>query len=128
MAMLVIYFAIMVSYPLITCLFFSIFLFLAICLWKIFTKAGEQGWAAIVPIYNKYILVKIARLPVYYFVALYIPFLLLVIKSSIPNAISEAVNIAVLCLYCFIMYNLCKQFGKGIGYTLGMVFLPFIRE
>ncbi len=29
-------------------------------LWKVFTKAGEQGWKSLIPIYNSYILFKIA--------------------------------------------------------------------
>ena len=28
-------------------------------MWKMFTKAGEEGWKAIIPIYNAYILCKI---------------------------------------------------------------------
>jgi hypothetical protein len=29
-------------------------------MWKVFVKAGHPGWAAIVPIYNLYILTQIA--------------------------------------------------------------------
>jgi hypothetical protein len=36
------------------------------------------------------------------------------------------ITIAVAITSMFIIYNLCKQFGKGIEYTLGMIFLPFI--
>lgn len=28
--------------------------------WKTFAKAGEPGWAAIIPIFNTYIMLKIA--------------------------------------------------------------------
>jgi hypothetical protein len=31
--------------------------------WKVFTKAGQPGWAAIIPFYNLYIMVKIAGKP-----------------------------------------------------------------
>ena len=31
--------------------------------WKMFEKAGQPGWAAIIPIYNLYILLKIAGRP-----------------------------------------------------------------
>lgn len=31
-----------------------------VALWPVFTKAGRPGWAAIIPIYNTYTLVKIA--------------------------------------------------------------------
>jgi hypothetical protein len=32
-------------------------------MWKVFTKAGQPGWAAIIPIYNIYIMTKIAGKP-----------------------------------------------------------------
>ena len=32
-------------------------------LWKVFVKAGEPGWAALVPIYNLVVLLKIAGKP-----------------------------------------------------------------
>lgn len=32
-----------------------------VALWRIFTKAGEKGWNCLIPIYNMYILFKIAN-------------------------------------------------------------------
>lgn len=37
--------------------------FLVVCQWKIYTKAGQPGWACIIPIYNYYILLKIVGKP-----------------------------------------------------------------
>lgn len=34
--------------------------FSIIITWKLFTKAGEEGWKSIIPIYNTYIMIKIA--------------------------------------------------------------------
>ncbi|WP_223623026.1 DUF5684 domain-containing protein [Microbacterium sp. EST19A] len=39
---------------------FIIYIILAIALWKVFAKAGEPGWLAIIPIVNVFVLVKIA--------------------------------------------------------------------
>ena len=33
-----------------------------VALWKVFVKAGKQGWEAIIPFYNSWILVEIAGL------------------------------------------------------------------
>ena len=33
-------------------------------MWKVFTKAGKPGWAAIIPIYNIWVLLEIAGKPV----------------------------------------------------------------
>ena len=37
--------------------------FMIAAMWKIFEKAGQPGWAAIVPIYNLYVLLKIVGSP-----------------------------------------------------------------
>ncbi len=34
-------------------------IFMIACMWRIFSKADEKGWAALVPIYNLYVLYKI---------------------------------------------------------------------
>ena len=73
-------------------------------LWKIYTKAGQPGWAAIVPIYNIIILMNIVGRPVWWVVLFCIPF----------------VNfVAVIIVYI----DLARSFGKDIGFALGMIFL-----
>ncbi len=76
-------------------------------LWKTFEKAGQPGWAAIVPIYNMIIMLKIAGRPIWWFVLLLIPFV------SIIVSIVVAIDIA-------------KNFGKGTGFGIGLAFLGFI--
>jgi hypothetical protein len=76
-------------------------------LWKIFDKAGEPGWAAIVPIYNLYIMLKIAGRPGWWLLLYFIPFVNLIISIIVS-------------------IDIAKHFGKGTGFALGMVFLPFI--
>ena len=38
---------------------FAICIVMIIAEWKLFKKAGQPGWAAIVPFYNAYVLTKI---------------------------------------------------------------------
>ncbi len=76
-------------------------------LWKTFTKAGEPGWAAIIPIYNYIVLLKIIGRPIWWIILLFIPF----------------VNFVVLII---MMIDLAKAFGKGTGFGIGLVFLSFI--
>ncbi len=75
--------------------------------WKVFTKAGEYGWASIIPFYNLYVLTKISGRSGWWFLLLFIPL----------------VNIVMLFV---IFYGVSQAFGKGIGYTIGLYFLPFI--
>ncbi len=72
--------------------------------WKIFTKAGEPGWAAIIPIYNLVVLLKIAGKPAWWVLLMLIPIVNFVIAI-----------IAILAV--------AKNFGKGAGFAMGMLFL-----
>lgn len=76
-------------------------------LWKVFTKAGQPGWAAIVPIYNVYVMCKIAGRPGWWVVLYVIPIVSLVVAI-------------------IVMVDLAKAFRKGTGFALGLVFLGFI--
>jgi hypothetical protein len=75
--------------------------------WLIFAKAGQPGWAALVPVYREWLLVKIVGKPVLWFLLLMIP----------------GVNAIIALL---IVFNLATVFGKGGGFGAGMLFLPFI--
>jgi len=44
-------------------------------LWKLFEKAGQKSWAALIPIYNWYIWLKIIKKPMWWFIFLAIPFI-----------------------------------------------------
>jgi len=76
-------------------------------LWAVFAKAGQPGWAAIVPIYNSYVLVLIAEKPIWWFIMFFIP----------------CVGIV---FYVLALIEVCKRFDKGAGYAIGMLLLPFI--
>jgi len=76
-------------------------------LWKTFAKAGEPGWGAIVPIYNVYLMCKIAGRPGWWVLLYLIPCV------SVIIAIIVAIDIA-------------KNFGKGVVFGLGLAFLSFI--
>lgn len=76
-------------------------------MWKTFTKAGQPGWAAIVPIYNLYIWTKIVGRPWWWLLLMFIPIVSIVIAI-------------ILCV------DLAKSFGKGIGFAVGLILLGFI--
>src|ERR1700690_1558250 len=44
-----------------------------VCLWKVYQKAGQPGWASIIPIYNAYILLKIAGRPGWWLLLYFVP-------------------------------------------------------
>ncbi len=86
-----------------------------VAMWKIFTKAGQPGWAAIIPIYNIVIFLKIINRPVWWIVLMLIPL----------------VNVVILIIVCI---DLGKSFGKGGAWSffllivlsvIGMLILAF---
>jgi len=87
-----------------------IFLFIMIMfesMWKIFKKAGKDGWAAFIPFYNTITMLDIVGKPVVWFFLMFIP----------------GVNVI---LGIWVINLLAKRFGKSDGFTVGMIFLPFI--
>ncbi len=96
------------SFPVFPLIFgLGIMVFFIYCMWKIFEKAGHEGWKCLIPIYNAYIQLKIAQMPGWYLLLLLIPFVNIVI------AIMMSIKIA-------------ENFGKSSGFGLGLAFLGFI--
>ncbi|HSY11972.1 MAG TPA: DUF5684 domain-containing protein [Verrucomicrobiae bacterium] len=80
--------------------------------WKMFEKANEPGWAAIVPIYNVYILLKIAGRPGWWLILYCIPLINLI--PAIVVAIDVAKAFGQSPMFGFFLNFL---FG-GIGYLI----------
>ena|ERR1017187_7474870 len=87
--------------------YFAIVILLIVAMWKVFSKAGQPGWACIIPIYNLYVLCKIAGRPGWWVLLMLIPF----------------VNFIILII---IAIDIAKAFGKGVGFGIGLILLPFI--
>ena len=85
----------------------AIGVFLIICQWKIYTKAGKPGWACLIPIYNIVVLLEIVKKPIWWLLLMLIP----------------VVNVVIAIL---IMIELAKVFGKDGGFTVGLILLPYI--
>jgi uncharacterized membrane protein YhaH (DUF805 family) len=84
--------------------YIAVIILLIAAMWKVFTKAGKPGWAAIVPIYNFIVLLEIAGKPVWWIVLFLIPFVNFIILIIVAIAVA-------------------KNFGKGTGFGLGLAFL-----
>ena len=69
--------------------------------WKVFTKAGEPGWAVFVPIYNAIVWLRVCGKPAWWIILLIIPL----------------VNIIISLLASL---GMAKNFGKGGGFGIGL--------
>ena len=75
--------------------------------WKVFTIAGQPGWASIIPFYNVYVLLTIVGKPGWWLLLFFIPLVNLVISI-------------------IVYLELAKRFGKGGGFAVGLILLPIV--
>jgi hypothetical protein len=87
--------------------FFAFFVFFIICHWKIFTKAGQEGWKSLIPFYNAYVQLQITKQPTIWLLYFFIPFV------NIYFGIKH-------------IHGLSRAFGKDVGFTIGIILLPII--
>ena len=91
--------------------FFALYLAIIVAIiagiWKVFTKAGKPGWAAIVPIYNVIVLLEIAGKPLWWILLFFIPLVNIVMAVIVGIAIA-------------------KNFGKSEAFGVGLALLGFI--
>jgi hypothetical protein len=76
-------------------------------MWKVFEKAGQPGWAALIPFYNMYVATQIAGRDILWFILLLVPCV---------NIVASIV----------IWMDVAKNFGKDAIWGVGIAFLPFI--
>lgn len=102
-------------------------------LWKMFEKAGEQGWKALIPFYNTYILYKLTWQTKMFWIEIAVilgagllytlglgTMSMLMIYIAYGLSIVEALIQGCLC------YNIALAYGHGFGYFIGIYLLDFI--
>ena len=125
------------------------YVFVIIALWKIFEKAGVKGWKSLIPIYNFYCFLKIVGLSPLWVLWVILSYVAVTVAtlivgnsqnvdwsaSQLPDSVTfngwvlaTTIIACVISLYVEIVssYRLSKVFGKGIGYTIGLILLPNI--
>lgn len=118
---------------------FAFYILTVIAWWKIFTKAGEKGWKALIPIYNLVVAFRLAGVSPWWVLAM---FVLAFIPAATGNYDNNGNFIFTANIFGNIMLvvatfisvfidvyfaiRLAKAFKKGIGFTIGLIFLPNI--
>jgi hypothetical protein len=87
--------------------YIAIIVFEIAALWQVFVKAGRPGWAAIIPIYNYYVILKVVGRPGWWLILYFIPFVNLIV-------------------WIIVAIDMAKSFAKSTGFAVGLIFLPFI--
>lgn len=100
--------------------FIAVMVLTIVSMWKVFTKAGKPGWAAIVPIYNLVVLIQIAEKPMWW-IAIFL------LGGIVPIAGPIAVLVFQVMLFLAIAEKFGKSQGFGVGlFLLGIVFWPIL--
>lgn len=84
-----------------------VWLISVIGMWKVYEKAGKPGWASIIPIYNVIVMLEIIGKPMLWLLLLLVPCVNIVVGIWMINLLS-------------------KSYGQSEGFTIGLIFLPFI--
>ena len=92
---------------LISIIYLAVIVLMVASQWKVYQKAGQPGWACLVPFYNIIILLQIIEKPIWWLLMMFIPFV------NIYFAVVISIELA-------------KKFNKETGFGIGLVFLPFV--
>lgn len=102
-----------------------IYVLQVIGMWKVFKKSGEEGWKAIIPIYNQYTMCKITGVNPWWV-------LIVVVASGLTGALGESDLASVVSLlssiisiyFSVLLYvSLARAFGKSDGFAVGLILL-----
>lgn len=85
-------------------LVFALMLLMTASGWMVFAKAGQPGWASLVPVYNAYVFTTgVIEKPPVWMLLLFVPFV-----NLIP------------------VFLMAKKFGKEAGFAVGLILVPFV--
>ena len=89
----------------------AVAVFSIVAMWKVFKKAGKNGWEAIIPIYNLVVLFQISGIEPKKLLWFLLPF----------------IGQIIVFVYLIMAYiKLAKAFGKSSGFAAGLIFLNVI--
>ena len=108
--------------------------------WKIFTKAGEKGWKAIIPVYNGYTSFKLFWNVKMFWITLVLALALGIcvgiagVAGAMGSMIAFYVSMIAYLVIVVVMlvvsvihtHRISKSFGHGAGFTVGLIFLSII--
>lgn len=98
----------------------GLFVLVANC--KVYIKAGRKWWEAIIPVYNVLVwfdMIHRSR----HLIWVYVPIIGLMFMGETAYAVASIGNLV---FTVWLNYELVRRFGKGLGFALGAVVLPFV--
>ena len=84
----------------------ALYIVMIVGMWKLFEKAGREGWKSLIPIYNLYVLTEISGQNGLFFLLILIP------------------GVGSLIWLILVALKLAPAFGKDTGFAIGLILLP----
>ncbi|EOS62026.1 hypothetical protein C815_00152 [Firmicutes bacterium M10-2] len=100
--------------------------------WQMFTKAGEAGWKALIPVYNLYIVFKFSWQTMYFWIWLALTIISTLMGANANDATGMMywaawiIGFIQLLILCNLAFKVSLSFGHGIWFALGLYFFPFL--
>lgn len=100
--------------------------FFIIVMWKIYAKAGQPGWAVLVPIYNIYVYTQVIRRPGWWILVYLVPYILMFLIPGSMMWVSMVLFLGLLVISIMDTHRLSTSFGHGVGFTIGLILLGIV--
>jgi hypothetical protein len=85
----------------------GLFLVTVAAMWRVFRLAGEPGWAAIVPLYDGIVLLRIAGMSAWWVLLLLVPLVNVFVLLAVATGVA-------------------RRFGHGGAFAAGLWIAPFV--
>jgi|AntAceMinimDraft_17_1070374.scaffolds.fasta_scaffold02082_8 hypothetical protein len=99
----------------------AIAVLMIVSVWIIFNKAKQPGWAAIIPVYNILVMLKVAKKPWWWIIIFILPAFFATIHVLFVILYIIAIIFSIMAIH-----GISTNFGKGAGFTVGLVLLSVI--
>ena len=108
--------------------FVAVLIFMIVATWKMYKKAGKNGWESIIPFYSNWVYVEIAGLNWWwFFVSIAGSVITLSTNSSNGETVSFNVGSIIALFGTFVCnYNIAKKLHKDTGFAVLMTIFPVI--
>ncbi len=95
---------------------------MTVATWKLFTKAGIEGWKCLIPIYNAILIYQLAGINLWWIAIL--------VGTSFLTLIFPLFGLLnfVVAVYFSILYSVsvARSYGKEDAFAVGLIFLPMV--
>lgn len=109
----------------------AIWVLTIIAYWRMFTKAGEKGWKAIIPVYSSYKMYTLIWRGSMFWLSLASSILASILVSLPTDSMGVLVVALILAIFSWVIgimacFKMSRAYGHGVGYGFGLLFLNTI--